>query len=130
MRSAEDTILAFIRDYHAWNDRAMERSKASIANSTFDPEAESAVTADYDQLVARFYAPSVVRQSLAYGDRSDHHPDLESIESVQISAGNATVRTRHVGLDDFVAEYEYRLVQVAGEWRIGSLLYLGDDGEY
>jgi hypothetical protein len=59
-----------------------------------------------------------------------HDPKCESVESVSETAGGAVVRTRHVGLHDFVSEYEYSLVREAGRWRIASVLYLDADGGY
>jgi hypothetical protein len=128
MHSPERTVFDFIRAYQAWNDRANERAQRSGGGSTVDREA--AANAEYDDLVARFCAPFVVRQAVSYGDDSMHHPDRETTESVAVSGTEATVRTRHLGRYDFVSEYEYRLVQVAGEWRIASLLYVDEDGSY
>jgi hypothetical protein len=128
MHTPEQTVSAFIRAYHAWNDRANESAKSSRGSGTIDAEAIAAAAAEYGELVARFCAPSVVRQAISYGDESAHHPDLEAIESVAVSGREATVRTRHVGLHDFVSEYEYRLAQMDGEWRITSLMYLDEGG--
>src|SRR5262249_14692185 len=114
MDTPEQTVSAFVRAYHAWNERANERANLSGGNCTIELEALAAATAEYDDLVARFYAPAVVRQGVVYGDKSMHHPDRETVESVAVSGGEATVRTRHVGLYDFVSEYEYRLVQADG----------------
>jgi hypothetical protein len=130
MNTPEQTVRAFILAYQAWNDRTNERCKPARGSRTIDQEALAAANAEYDELVARFCAPSVVRQAISYGDESMHHPDRDTIESVEVSGRKATVRTKHVGLYDFVSEYEYRLVPVAGEWRIVSLLYIDEDGGY
>lgn len=81
-------------------------------------------------MVARFCATSVVPQGISFGDDPMHDPDHESIESVATLGREATVRTRHVGRYGFESEYEYRLVQESGEWRIASLLYTDEDGQY
>lgn len=130
MHTPEQIVTAFIRAYHTWNDRANERAKPSRGTSTLDRDAVAAANAEYDELVARFCAPSVVRQGISYGDDSMHHPDRETIESVAMSGREAAVRTRHVGLYDFVSDYEYRLVLGGGEWRIASLLYIDENGGY
>ena len=59
-----------------------------------------------------------------------HHPKKETIESESISGATAIVETRHTGLHDFVSDYEYHLVQDAGEWRIASLLYVDENEKY
>jgi hypothetical protein len=130
MHTPEQTVAAFIQAYQTWNDRANERARPSRRSGTIDQQASAASNAEYDELVARFCAPPVVRQGIAFGDDSRHHPDREAILSAAVSGREAVVRTRHVGRYDFVSEYEYRLAQVAGEWRIASLLYLDEEGAY
>ena len=86
--------------------------------------------AEYEELVSRFCAAAVVRQNISFGDDPMHDPSRESVEAMSETAGGAVVRTRHVGLHDFVSEYEYHLVREADGWRISSVLYLGADGRY
>ena len=130
MHSPEQTVSDFIRAYHAWNERANDRAKMSRGSSAIEQEALACASAEYDDLVVRFCASSVVQQGISYGDESMHDPASERIESAATSDGMATVRTRQVGLHNFVSEYEYRLVREAGKWRIASLLYLDQDGGY
>ena len=59
-----------------------------------------------------------------------HDPDTETITSESVAGEMALVRARHVGLYNFVSDYEYHLVLVAGEWRIASLFYVDEDGKY
>lgn len=80
--------------------------------------------------MSRLCAASVVRQNISFGDDPMHDPNRESVVLVAESADGAVVRTRHVGLHEFVSEYEYRLVSEAGGWRITSVLYLDADGGY
>ena len=130
MHTPEQTVSAFIRAYRTWNERTNELATPSGPGNAIEQEALEAASADYDRLVDQFCAPSVLPQAISYGDESMHHPDREAIESVEVAGSEATVRTRHVGLHDFASDYEYRLVQVAGEWRIASPLYIGEDGAY
>ena len=87
-------------------------------------------TAEYDALIARFCASSVQPQPVSYGSEPMHHPEKETIESESISGASAIVETRHTGSYDIVTDYEYHLVQEAGEWRIASLLYVAEDGKF
>jgi hypothetical protein len=124
MNTASQTVRAFISAYHAWNAAVNERSKPLSPGSTAHQVAIEAAKREYDELVSRFCAPSVVRQGIAFGDDPMHHPDYETIESEWITGQTAVVRTRHIGRYNFVSDYEYHLVQAAGEWRITSLLYV------
>lgn len=126
MDTPEQTVRAFIHAYHTWNDRANDRSKSVRGNATVDQEA----SAEYEKLVAQLCASSVVPQGISYGDDSMHDPERETIESVAVSGREATVCTKHLGLYDFVSDYEYRLVLVDKEWRIASLRYIDEDGGY
>src|SRR5580658_10167605 len=130
MSTPEETVRAFILAYHEWNDRTNDRDKRTRSPGSVDLNALAAANAEYDELVARFCSPTVVRQGVSFGDESMHNPDCETIESVALSGRKATVRTRHVGQFEFISDYEYQLVEEAGEWRIASLLYIDDDGQY
>jgi hypothetical protein len=90
----------------------------------------SQAEAEYEELVSWFCAAEVVPQNISFGDEPMHAPDRESVEVVSETVGGAVVRTRHVGLHDFVSEYDYRLVMEAGGWKIASVLYLDADGGY
>lgn len=130
MVTPEQIVRDFIQAYADWNDRANDRARLTWGNASDEQMAMVAAGAEYDELLARFCAPSVVRQGISYGDESMHHPDRETVESVVASAQEALVRTRHVGLYGFVSDYTYRLVREADEWRIASLLYTTEDGQY
>jgi hypothetical protein len=123
-------VSAFVAAYHGWNTAAHDRAKSSRPGSTAYEAALKLTTAEYDSLISRFCASSVQRQGLAFGDNTMHHPEQETIESESISEGNAIVRTRKVGPDEFVSEYEYHLVEEGGKWRIASLLYADETGKY
>jgi hypothetical protein len=86
--------------------------------------------AEYEELVSRFCTSAVVRQNISFGDDPMHDPNRESVGAVSETADAAVVRTRHVGLLDFISEYEYRLLQEPHGWRIASVLYLDADGGY
>jgi hypothetical protein len=86
--------------------------------------------AEYEELVSRFCAAAVVRQNIAFGDDPMHDPNRESVVAVSETGDGAVVRTRHVGLHDFVSEYEYLLVREADGWKISSVLYLDADDGY
>jgi hypothetical protein len=131
VNTPDQTVRAFIGAYHVWNSRANERSKVARGKASAEQEAMAAASAEYGELVSQLCAASVIPQGISFGDDPMHHPDHEAIESVTISEREATVRTRHMGLYDFISVYEYRMVQEDGEWRIASLLYIDDeDGRY
>lgn len=125
-----EAVRAFVAAFFAWNRAANDRANSSRLGSTAYEAAMKQITNEYDSLVSRFCASSVERQGISFGDDAMHHPEQEKIESEVVSGANAIVHTRKVGLYDFVSEYEYHLVQEAGEWRIASLLYVDDNGKY
>ena len=130
METPSQRVRAFIEAYHAWNAAANESCKSLSPGSTEYEAAMAVAGREYDELVSRFCAPSVVRQGISFGGDPMHHPNCETIESESINGQTAVVRKRHVGLYSFVSDYEYHLVQAAGQWLIGSLLYLDQDGNY
>jgi hypothetical protein len=85
---------------------------------------------EYRELISRFCTASVEPQGITFGDEGMHDPEREIVESVSIAGQSAIVRTKHVGLHDFVSVYEYHLVQEADEWRVASLLYVDEEGKY
>jgi hypothetical protein len=123
-------VCAFVAAYHAWNTAANDRGKTSRSGSAADEAAMKLTTAEYDGLISQFCVHSIERQGLSFGDDPMHDPQHETIESESISGANAIVRTRKVGLYDFVSDYEYHLVHEAGEWRIASLLYVDENEKY
>jgi hypothetical protein len=130
MKSPEQTVRDFIRAYSAWNDRANERCEEARDRGEPQQAALVAAETDYRTLLERFCAPSVVPQGIAFGSESTHHPDRENLKSADVSASEAKIRTRNVGTSGFETDYEYRLVQADGEWRIASLLYIDEEGTY
>ncbi len=61
MHTPQQTVSAFIVAYQAWNDQANECDRPSCGSSTMDQQALADANAEYDQLMARFCVPSVVR---------------------------------------------------------------------
>jgi hypothetical protein len=130
MDAPEKTIRAFMDANNAWNTRANQRCRPLPPGSVAHRQAMAVAKSEYHELVARFCASSVVPQGIAFGDNPTHHSEHETITAVSISAPQATIRTLHTGLDNFVSKYEYHLVQESGEWRIASLLYINEDQKY
>jgi hypothetical protein len=128
--AAAQAVRAFVAAHHAWNTGANDRAKSSRPGSAAYEAAMKLTTAEYDSLISQFCASSVERQGLSFGDDPMHDPEHETIESESISGGIAIVKTRKIGLYDFMSDYEYHLVQEAGEWRIASLLYGDENGKY
>ncbi len=126
----DECVRLFITAHSAWEARANERAKRSRPGSAEYQTAVAQAEAEYEELVSRFCAAAVVRQNISFGDDTMHDPNRESVEAVSETAGGAVVRTRHVGLHEFVSEYEYRLVREARGWMIASVLYLDADGGY
>ncbi len=130
MDGPEQCVRLFIAAHSAWEARANERAKRSRFWSAEYEAAVAQAEAEYDELLSRFCAAAVVRQNVSFGDDPMHDSIRESVGAVSETAGGAVVRTRHVGLHDYVSEYEYHLVREADGWRISSILYLDADGEY
>jgi hypothetical protein len=131
MNTPSEAVLAFIAAHHAWEAAANARIRSLPGSNS--PEHQSAIevaSREYSELVSRFCATSVKTQGVCYGDDGMHHPERETVESLSVAGQLAIVRTKHVGLRDFVSEYEYHLVQESAEWRVASLLYVDQDGKY
>jgi len=123
-------VRAFIVAYHLWNDAAIQRENARSQAGHETIGAIETANVEYGKLIRRFCAATVVPQGCSYGDRSMHEPNRERIEVVTISGSEALIQTRQIDEYEFVSNYEYHLVQQAGEWRIASLLYVDEDGKY
>jgi hypothetical protein len=130
MSGPDQCVRLFIAAHAAWERRANARAKKARLGSAADRAAIILAESEYDELISRLCATSVVRQGISYGDNAMHDPDSESITDVSESGDSAVVRTRHIGLHNFASVYEYRLVHEAGEWRIASVLYVDEDGGY
>src|SRR5262245_62007915 len=123
----DEVVKQFIAAHQAWNNAAFDRSKASGRD---DETAVRISSKEYDDLIARFCAPSVTPQGISYSSQPRHTLDGESVESVAIDGRAAIVRTKHIDHYNRVSEYEYHLLVTNGEWRITSLLYVDKDGKY
>lgn len=130
MGLAEHCVRSFIAAHFAWEVRANERARPLPLASAEYRAAVVLAESEYEDLVSRLCAASVVRQNISFGDDPTHDPDREFVESVSESGGGAVVRTRQVGRHDFVSEYEYHLVLEESGWRIASVLYLDQGRKY
>lgn len=130
MNQPEATVKSFIRAYAEWNQFANDRCNAVRSGSNEGQSAIKTAETEYYEIIKRHGSKLVVPQPIAFGDDTMHDPERESIDSVEVDEQIATVRTRHIGMFDFVSNYEYRLVKESNEWRIASLLYIDDDGSY
>jgi hypothetical protein len=130
MDTPAKAVRSFIEAHTAWEVRANERAKTLLAGSEAYQVAVELAEAEYEEMLSRLCAPSVVRQGISFGGDPMHHPERETIESASVTGDLATVLTRHAGRHDFVSEYDYHLVRQAGEWRIASVLYLDEDGTH
>ena len=124
-----ETVKAFIAAYHAWQDAAFARSQAADADGL--ARARKITIEEHDkQLVARFYAPTVVPQSPTYGTYSMHDLARETIESVSVDGAKAIVITKHNEVSGLASQYEYHLSVIDGAWKLTSLLYVDTEGKY
>src|SRR5258708_267274 len=128
MKTPFEAVAAFIVANHAWNLAANHRYESLHGSDSAGKQAAMDIASqEYRDLVSRFCSRSVAPQGVSCGDDGTHDPERESIQSVSVSGYSAIVRTKHVGLNNFVSEYEYHLVQESDEWKLSSLLYVDDD---
>ncbi|HEX3314803.1 MAG TPA: NTF2 fold immunity protein [Gemmataceae bacterium] len=130
MEGPDECVRRFIAAHASWNSNAASRARKACPGTAADDAAFALAEAEYDEMLSRLCAATVVRQGISFGDRATHDPTRESITEISESENRAVVRTRHVDPSDFVSKYEYHLVRESGEWRIASLLYIDDDGAY
>ena len=130
VKTPEHCVRQFIGAHSSWETRANARVNQLQPGTLEYQSAVAEAEAEYVELISKLCATSVIRQNISFGDDLMHSASRESVESIVESAGDAVVRTRHVGLHGFTSEYEYRLVRLEGEWRIASLLYVDAEGAY
>ena len=76
----------------------------------------------YQQLLARFAVSTIVIESYGFSSVPDHHPALETILSESVEGEQATVLTHFEDKEsETVKDYEYYLIQEAGQWRIEQI---------
>ena len=130
MNTPAQTVLQFIVAYHDWNDRASSHSKVYENGSEAARSAIQAAEHEYSELINRFCMDSVTPQPISFGDDPMHGPASETIEHTDIDGETAIVRTKNIGMHDFVSEYEYHLKHSGDQWRIDSVLYMDEDGKH
>lgn len=130
METPEQVVLNFIADFHAWNVRAWENSRKARRAGESYLEASALAKVEYQKLVEKFYAKKVIPQSIAFGNISSHQLANEVIQSENITGHTAVVLTKCTDEHGHVHNYEYQLIQEAGQWRIMSLLNVTKDGRY
>ena len=118
MNQPDATVKSFIQAFAEWNQRANARCNAGLSGSAEDQLAIKTAETEYNENIKRHGSKSVVPQTIAFGDDSMHDPKRESIESVDANEQTAAVHAKHIGMFDFVTNYEYRLVKESDEWRI------------
>jgi hypothetical protein len=127
--SPEEVVRRFLRAHFVWEKAAFRRSRGKEDTALLAAINQS--KREYAMLISTFCAASVKPQPAGYGHPPNHDPKLEAVDSVTIRGNRAVVRTkaRHLGVD-FVADYEYRLVNEKKGWRIKSLCFVDSAGRW
>jgi len=124
-RGPEQLVLAFMRDYMAWNDRSYLASKGNHSQAV-----NRKIESDYQALLRKYCRPDFSGEPIAYGSESSHDPAKEKIVSVSIASSSAVVATQHTGDTGFVADYEYQFVFTKGRWYLEQVYYVDEGKKY
>ena len=125
--SPEEITLAFINDYKAWNDYAMQMRESG------DPKADWKIGKAYDEIILKYCRESLKYQPLAYGSEASHDPAKEKITKIDQSDSVAVVHTKHerkVGTVDLSNIYEYSFEKENNRWYLTSVAVVIDGERY
>jgi hypothetical protein len=121
-------VQSFISDYQKWNDKAHSLSEAEVE---YTGEAMSMAKSLYHKnIISKYCKPNFKAQPIAFGSDSSHDSEHEVILKEEIDGDKATIITQHTDSNDFVADYEYRLIKESGRWFLEAVDYVDSDGKY
>ena len=119
--SPEDLVRSFIRDYYAWNNRAVS-TLAQPRNATTDER----IRQEYQDILRRYCPPGFKGEPLAFSSSSLHDPEKSVIVSVQVQDARARVRVQKPM--DFslkaVHTHEFDLQRRQGRWFLIGIFYI------
>lgn len=126
--SPEEIVRSYIQAYFDWNNRSDARTNLVIDDKVKYGLSMKMATDEYQQILNRLCVKRTVTYTTNFGDNPLHDPESETIESVDLQATTALVRTRDIRKFGPLVCYEYHLVQEEGQWRISKLLYVDEMG--
>ena len=124
MDSPRAVVNAFIADYLEWNRTAYQR-QCDNPNGFIDE-----VLKLHQDLLNKFCEPGFIGEPIAFGSNSSHDPRREKIVFEEVSDISAVLRTTQRDENEFVADYEYRLVFKSNRWFLLAVDYIDADGLY
>lgn len=121
-------VESFIGDYQRWNDNA---HSLSLAEAEYTGEAmKMAKDLYHKNIISKYCKSNFKGQPIAFGSDSAHDPKREVILTEEISGDKAIITTQHTNSNNFVADYEYRLIKENSRWLLEAVDYVDQDGKY
>ena len=126
--SPRSLVESFLSDYQSWNDKAHSLKKAEVE---YTGEAMKMAKELYHKnIISKYCKAEFKGEPIAFGSESSHAPELEVILTEEIIGDKATITTKHTNSNNFVADYEYRLIKENGRWFLEAVDYVDQDGKY
>lgn len=128
MDTPRSLVQSFISDYQKWNDKAYSLSEAEVE---YTGEAmKMAEDLYHKNIISKYCKPNFKSQPIAFGSDSPHEAENEIILTEDVDSDKAIITTQHTDSNDFVADYEYRLIRESGRWFLEAVDYVDSDGKY
>ena len=127
MNSPENLVKKFILAYESWNDASFLASKNG-ENGRY--ESMKIATESYQILINTYCSKNVIPQGISFGSKSNHCLESEKIISSALSDDKAVIATKNTDTNGFVSDHEYHFEKENNEWKLRSLLYVDEDGQY
>lgn len=128
MESPRSLVESFISDYQRWNDKAYSLSEAEVEYT--GKAMEMAKDLYHKNIISKYCKPNFKGQPIAFGSDSSHDLEQEVILTEEIDGDAAIIKTQHANSNNFVADYEYRLIKENGRWFLEAVDYVDSDGKY
>lgn len=130
MDTPRTLVQSFISDYQKWNDKAHSLSEAEVEVEYTGEAMNMAKSLYHKNIISKYCKPNFKAQPIAFGSDSSHDSEHEVILKEEIDGDKATIITQHTDSNDFVADYEYRLIKESGRWFLEAVDYVDSDGKY
>lgn len=128
MSPPQDLVRSFIHDYYDWSVRS---SAATQGDNWKNVEVMELVEKDYsNSILTKYCAPEFKGQKITFSSEPSHDPDNEIVISETISAGSASVITKHTSQSGFCSDYEYLFTLFGNRWLLQEVFYLSFGEKY
>jgi hypothetical protein len=120
----EALVVAFVRDYFDWNNRA-----AATMKQPSDQAIGQRIQQEYQALLHEYCPPGFKGEPLSYGSHSSHHPSTTRIVATTVGATSTVVRTQipMAWSSTSFHTHEFELLFRESRWFLTGIFYI--DGQ-